>query len=106
MASRRDATVVAFVRIPDGMRGLIFRVFLPGGNPDGILFPAAAHSSATRPQGWAGCFILYKWETIWLAIELFMSPRRPALKFRVAPKIHRPGRENQLDELRCQRLMP
>jgi hypothetical protein len=38
------------------MRGLIFRVFLPVGNPYGILFPAAAHSGATRPQGWAVCF--------------------------------------------------
>ncbi|MDR2448339.1 MAG: hypothetical protein LBD52_00075 [Prevotellaceae bacterium] len=29
----RDATFVELVRMPDGMRGLIFRVFLSGGNP-------------------------------------------------------------------------
>jgi hypothetical protein len=38
------------------MRGLIFRIFLPGGNPDGILFPAAA--TATPPARKGGRFVL------------------------------------------------
>ncbi|MDR2449185.1 MAG: hypothetical protein LBD52_04420, partial [Prevotellaceae bacterium] len=44
-----DATFVEFVRIPDGMRGLISCIFLPGGNPSGIISPDVIHGIFSFP---------------------------------------------------------
>ncbi|MDR2449753.1 MAG: hypothetical protein LBD52_07325, partial [Prevotellaceae bacterium] len=47
--SVRDATFVEFVRIPDGMRGLISCIFLPDGNPYGIFSPDDIHGIFSFP---------------------------------------------------------